>query len=139
MVGLDRTWLDAHGHDADRLAGIVSLSGHGITHFTVRAERGIAGTTPVVDELAPLFHVRPDAPPVLLITGDRDLEMLGRYEETAYLWRMLKVAGHDDVELFEVEGFDHGGMKQPGLRLLRKFVTQRFIRVAQDEPTKTKR
>jgi hypothetical protein len=30
-------------------------------------------------DMAPLFHVRPDAPPMLFITGDRNLEMLGRY------------------------------------------------------------
>jgi hypothetical protein len=59
-----------------------------------RAERGIEGTRPVVDDLAPLYHVRKDAPPLLLITGDRELEMLGRYEENAYLMRMMKVVGH---------------------------------------------
>jgi hypothetical protein len=35
--------------------------------------------------MAPLYHVRKDAPPLLLITGDRDLELLGRYQENAYL------------------------------------------------------
>ena len=40
-------------------------------------------TQPLLDEMAPLYHVRDDAPPLLLITGDRELEMLGRYEENA--------------------------------------------------------
>ncbi|MCK7529150.1 MAG: hypothetical protein MZV64_72150 [Ignavibacteriales bacterium] len=31
-----------------------------------------------------LYHVRKDAPPLILITGDRELELLGRYEENAY-------------------------------------------------------
>jgi len=52
-----------------------------------------------VDDLAPLYHVRKDAPPLLLITGDRELEMLGRYKENAYLWRMMKVVGHTDTRL----------------------------------------
>jgi hypothetical protein len=82
---------------ADAIAGLAPLSGHTITHFTIRSERGISPLTPVVDELAPLYHVRSDAPPVLLVTGDRELEMFGRYEENAYLARMFKLAGHTDT------------------------------------------
>ena len=78
-----------------------------LTHFTVREERGISNTTMVIDDLAPLSHLRADAPPVLLVTGDRELEMLGRYEENAYMYRMLKVVGHPDVRLLELGGYGH--------------------------------
>lgn len=122
MVGLDKRWLAAHEIDADRIAGLIPFSGHTITHFTVREERGIEGTQPIVDDLAPLFHVRKDAPPMLLITGDRDMEMLGRYEETAYFRRMMQVIGHTETELFELEGFDHGQMAQPAHELLLRFI-----------------
>lgn len=125
MVGLDKSWLAKHEIDANRLAGIVSLSGHTITHFTVREEQGISKTVPVVDQLAPLHHVRGDAPPMLLVTGDRELELLGRYEETAYLWRMLKVVGHKNVELHEIKGKDHGGVERPGHQFLLGFM-ERF-------------
>lgn len=122
MIGLDKRWLAAHQIDANTLAGIAPYSGHAITHFTIRKERGIPGTQPVVDDLAPLFHVRKDAPPILLVTGDRDMELLGRYEETAYLWRMLKEVGHEKVELFELEGYDHGQMAGPAHPLLLRFI-----------------
>ena len=122
MVGLDKRWLAEHDIDANRLAGIVPYSGHAITHFTIRKERGIPGTQPLIDDLAPLFHVRKDAAPIVLITGDRDMEMLGRYEETAYLWRMLKEAGHTDVEIFELEGYDHGQMAGPAHPILLRFI-----------------
>lgn len=122
MLGLDRRWLGAHSIDANSLAGVISLSGQAITHFTVRTERGGKGEQPVIDELAPLFHVRKDAPPLLLVTGDRDMEMLGRYEENAYLWRMLQVVGHPSVQLHELQGFDHGAMAGPGFPLLVDFV-----------------
>ncbi|MEM1208233.1 MAG: alpha/beta hydrolase fold domain-containing protein [Planctomycetota bacterium] len=125
MVGLDKRWLDAHGHDADGLAGIVSITGHAITHFTVRQERGIPGHQAVIDELAPLFHVRGDAPPIFLTTGDRDLEMLGRYEEVAYFARMLKVAGHRDVTFYEIGGHDHGMATGPSLKPMLKWVKGR--------------
>ena len=122
MVGLDKRWLAAHKVDADALAGLIPYSGHTITHFTVRAERGIDGKQPIVDALAPLFHVRKEAPPLLLITGDRELEMLGRYEENAYLWRMMRVAGHADTQLMELDGYNHGQMAEPAHPLLLRFI-----------------
>ncbi|WP_417748209.1 alpha/beta hydrolase [Rosistilla oblonga] len=122
MVGLDRRWLAAHDIDANEIAGLIPFSGHTITHFTIRKERGIGGKQPVVDDLAPLYHVRKDAPPLLLITGDRELEMLGRYEENAYLWRMMQVVGHPNTELLELDGYDHGGMDDPAYPLMLKFI-----------------
>lgn len=124
MVGLDKEFLAAHGIDADRIAGLIPFSGHTITHFTVREERGIPGQQPVVDRFAPLFHVRADAPPLVLITGDRELEMLGRYEENAYLARMMKVSGHERTKLYELQGFDHGGMAAPAHAILLRHVRE---------------
>lgn len=124
MIGLDKRWLMPHGVDADDIAGLIPYSGHTITHFTVRAERGIDGKQPIIDEMAPLYHVRKDAPPLLLITGDRELEMLGRYEENAYLWRMMQVVKHPDTKLLELEGYNHGGMAEPSHPLLLKFINR---------------
>ncbi|MCB1093902.1 MAG: alpha/beta hydrolase fold domain-containing protein, partial [Verrucomicrobiae bacterium] len=114
MVGLDKRLLAKHEIDANRILALFPFSGHTVTHFTVRKERGIPQEQPIVDEFAPLYHVRKDAPPVILMTGDRELEMLGRYEENAYLWRMMKVAGHERTKLLEFDGFNHGGMSGPG-------------------------
>lgn len=121
MVGLDKKWLARYGIDANQIAGLIPFSGHMITHMTVRKERGIPETQPVVDDYAPLYHVRADAPPLLLITGDRELEMLGRYEENAYMMRMMKVAGHGEVKLYELDGYGHG-MVEPAVPLLLKEV-----------------
>ncbi len=129
MVGLDKRWLAKHDIDADRIAGLIPYSGHTITHFTVRAERGIDGKQPILDDLAPLFHVRKEAPPILIITGDRELEMLGRYEENAYFWRMLKVVDHPDATLFELDGYNHGQMAGPAHPLLLRFVKRISERV----------
>lgn len=124
MIGMDKHYLADFGVDADKIAVLIPFSGHTITHFTVRQERGIPGTQPIVDEFAPLYFVRPDAPPLYLITGGRELEMLGRYEENAYMYRMMKVAGHENTYLYEMDGFDHGSMPQPAhplmLRILRE-------------------
>lgn len=124
MLGLDKSYLERESIDANRIAALIPFSGHTITHFTVRAERGIPGTRPVVDAYAPLYHVRPDAPPLYLITGDRELEMLGRYEENAYMYRMMKVAGHEHTYLYELDGFDHGQMVSPALILSLQILRQ---------------
>ncbi|VTP92545.1 hypothetical protein [Sphingobacterium daejeonense] len=88
-----------------------------ISHFTARAEKGIDINQPVVDEFAPLYWVRKNQVPITLITGDRELEMVGRYEENAYLARMLKIVGHSQTKLLELDGYDHG-MTYPAFPIL---------------------
>ena len=34
--------------------------------------------------------------------------MLGRYEENAYVMRMVKVSGHEDTALLELKDYGHG-------------------------------
>lgn len=123
MIGLDKRWLANFGLDANKIAGLIPFSGHTITHFTIREERGIDGKKPIVDDLAPLYHVRADAPPLLLITGDRELELLGRYEENAYLMRMMKVNGHQQTQLLELDGYGHD-MTEPAFPLLHNEVNR---------------
>lgn len=120
MVGLDKHYLAPYNIDADDIAMMVPFSGHTVTHFTIRAERGIPGTQAIVDEYAPLYFVKEKTPPMILVTGDRELEMLGRYEETAYFWRMMKVVGNENVKLFEMDDFNHVEMVSPALEILLK-------------------
>ncbi len=117
MVGLDNSWLETHHIDANNIAGIIPFSGQMITHFTIRNEKNISSSKPIIDNFAPLYHIRDDAAPLLLITGDRELELLGRYEENAYLMRMMKVVGHKDTKLYELDGYNHG-MAEPAFPLL---------------------
>ena len=124
MVGLDPSRLAKYDVKPSAIAGLIPLSGHTITHFTAREERGIDGTQPVVDELAPLTYVGPETPPLLLITGDRELELLGRYEENAYFWRMMQLVGHTDCRLHELGGFNHSSMQRPAHELLVEFVSE---------------
>ncbi|MDE7122982.1 MAG: alpha/beta hydrolase, partial [Alistipes sp.] len=125
MVALDRRYLRRYGIEADSLAAVVPYSGQAVTHFTHRRMQGIGPLQAVVDSLAPLYHVRGDAPPMLILSGDRELELYGRYEETAYFHRMLRLAGHPDATLLEIQGFDHGDMCAPGHLLLVKYIRRR--------------
>jgi len=115
--GLDKKWLQKEGIDANKIAGLIPFSSQCITHFEIRRENGIPEKQPTIDVFAPLYHVRSDAPPLLLITGDRELEMLGRYEENAYMERMMKLVGHKATKLYELDGYGHG-MTEPGFPLL---------------------
>jgi acetyl esterase/lipase len=123
MAGLDKKYLAEFGIDAGKIAALVPFSGQTVTHSTIREERGIAKTQTIVDEYAPLFHVGKDAPPLYLMTGNREIEIPARYEENAFMNRMMKVAGHEKTYLYEFDGFDHGTMLVPGydlmLRILR--------------------
>lgn len=117
MIGLDKSYLAKHNIDANDIKALIPLSGQTITHFNIRDNMGIKDTQPIVDKYAPLFHVRPDAPPMILITGDREIEMLGRYEENAYLTRMMKVIGNTTTKLIELQGYGHN-MTYPAFPLL---------------------
>jgi acetyl esterase/lipase len=121
MLGLDKKWLAANNIDANKIAGLFPLSGNGITHQAPRAEKGFSKMVPWVDEYAPLFHVRADAPPLILMTGDRELEYVGRYEENAYLIRMMKLVGHKETVLYEFDGYGHG-MTTPAFPLVFKHI-----------------
>jgi acetyl esterase/lipase len=110
MVGLDKDYLAKHGLDADRIAGLIPVTGQMITHQTVRKEQGVEPSKfrPTIDKYAPLYHVRSDAPPILCVTGGWEVDMLMRAEENLYFVSMLKLVGHKAVKHIVIEGADHG-------------------------------
>ena len=90
MLNLDKSYLAKWNIDANSLAGAFPISGQTTTHYTIRKERGLPSDTPIIDKYAPSNNVRKDASPMILITGDKELEMLARYEENAHLYALLK-------------------------------------------------
>lgn len=123
MITLDKKYLARHNLDANHIAGCIPFSGQAITHFTIRKEKGLGALQPTIDEYAPVYHARKDAPPMLLITGDKEMELFGRYEENTYLLRMMKLTGNTTTRLFELQGFDHAGMAAPAFPLLLKEIS----------------
>jgi acetyl esterase/lipase len=106
MIGLDTRYLGRYGLGTDIIAGLIPVSGQMVTHSAVRKERGILATRQIVDEAAPLYHVRLDAPRTLCICGSEDLP--ARAEENRLFVAAMKAAEHEQVEYLEVEGRDHG-------------------------------
>ena len=122
MIGLENKWLAKHGISTNQIAGLIPLSPQVISHFTIREENNISKFLPLIDAYAPLYHIKKETPPIVLITGDREMELLGRYEENAYFFRMMKVIENPRVKLFELQGVDHGEMVRPGIFILMKEV-----------------
>jgi len=107
MLGLDESYLSNVGLNPRQIAGLIPLSGHTITHMTAREEIGIGPKQPIIDKMAPIYHVKENTPPYIMITGDRELELLGRYEENAYMQRMMRISGNKKTELYEIQGYGH--------------------------------
>ncbi|QDV62724.1 Endo-1,4-beta-xylanase/feruloyl esterase precursor [Crateriforma conspicua] len=128
MVGVHPDALAKHGCGTDLLAGVIPVSGQMITHSTVRAERGIDRSRPVIDAAAPAYHVDDSAPPFLCIVGDDDLP--ARSAENHYFVAAMKAAGHAHIRFVEVPGRNHSTianqMGQPDdavARLITRFMT----------------
>ena len=137
IIGLDKRWLAKYGVDADSLAALVPFSGQCVTHYNIRKQQNIGPLQATIDQSAPLTYVRPDAPPIIIISGDRELELYGRYEEQAYFWRMLKLVGHKDVTLYEMQGYDHGAMPQPAYKILKDHIRRITAKMTSALPSPT--
>lgn len=118
MLCLDKAYLAAYGIDADRVRAYFPVSGQCATHYTIRKERKISFTLPIVDRYAPLNHARKLATRLVLYTGDRRLEQMSRYEENLYLKSVLEGVGNEPVPLYELAGFDHVGVLLPACQLI---------------------
>ena len=117
MVTLAKEYMEKYGADADNIAKAYPVSGQTVTHYTIRKERGLPDGLPVIDEYAPMSHAGRGGAPLVLISGDRNLEMLARYEENAHLQALLKNFGHDSV-LYEMQGFNHRTVTAPASALI---------------------
>ena len=124
MVGMDPQWLGAYGHSSDELAGLIPISGQMTTHFNVKKWRGDKGPRyrPLVDEFAPLYYVRPGLPPVCLIVGDRDLDIKGRTAGNQLMADSLRAEKNDTVELYILNGFDHGQVSRGAYIIMPRFI-----------------
>lgn len=124
MLGNDKRWLGRHGDAHTDLAGVISLSGQTITHFTIRAERGLADTTIVVDDAAPLHYAKEPCAPQLVLYAEKDMAM--RAEENIFYLSARAAAGHKQVSGKLMVGTDHGNiggnLAQPNNAVMKEIV-----------------
>ena len=117
MVALAKEYTQQYGFDADKIAKYYPVSGQTVTHYTIRKERGLPDGIPVIDEYAPMTHAGRGGSPMILISGDRKLEMLARYEENLHLQALLENFKHESV-LYEMQGFNHVTVLAPAVSLI---------------------
>ena len=98
MVGLDASWLKPYGLDTRAIAGLLPVAGQTLTHYSIREERGLPRDRIIADEASPLHYVRKDAPPMLLLYAEKDMDM--RREENELLAAAMHHAGHSAPHAF---------------------------------------
>ncbi|SKA81522.1 Acetyl esterase/lipase [Prosthecobacter debontii] len=108
MVSMDDQYLKASGSDISHIAGIVPVAGQTLTHFTIRIERGLPKDQIIADAASPLYHVRKDAPPMLILYAEKDMAM--RAEENELLAAALRHAGHSKLTVKMIQDRDHGSV-----------------------------
>jgi len=108
LVALDGRYLRAYALEGSAIAGVIPVSGQMITHSTVRQERGLTRNDIVVDEAAPLRHVRKTAPPFLVLYADND--MAARLEENRYFVVTMQAAGHERIADRLIRERTHGSI-----------------------------
>ena len=108
MLGNDKRWLGKYGLKPANIAGVISLSGQMVTHFTIRAERGMGNTTIVVDEDAPLHYAGQACGPQLILYAEQDMAM--RAEENILYLAARKEAGQPQVRGGMVKGHNHSSI-----------------------------
>lgn len=117
MVFLDKHYLSKYNIDPDSLAGLFSFSGQMTTHFTICNERGLpeGSDTKIIDEFAPLYHIRKTIRPMYFFIGDSVLDMPGRYVQNKLIVQKLKEQGNDKVYFRELKNTDHSTMTNPSM------------------------
>jgi acetyl esterase/lipase len=127
MVGMDASYLEKYGLPLSAVAGLIPVSGQVMTHYTVRAERDLGKFTVTADAAAPVFFVRKDTPPMLVLYADHD--MAARAEENAYLVALLQGAGNQGVTGAMIANRTHGSIagkladgRDPARRALLDFI-----------------
>ncbi len=98
MLCFNEEWRGRHGLTADDIDAFIHDAGQPTTHFNVLKERGEDPASVVIDEAAPIYHVkRRDYPPMQFIVSDKDIP--GRLEQTEMLIDKLRKCGHKENKL----------------------------------------
>ncbi len=126
MTALAPKYLNSFGADPKQLAAVLPVSGQMTTHFQVLNERRKKDpSTPqiLLDEYAPIANASKDAPPMILIVGDTDIEWPARVEENQLLEaRLRRNFGDKSVRCLAFPSFNHGTVVAPGCAAINNYI-----------------
>ena len=100
LLCFDKKYLAPYKINPDEIDGFIHDAGQPTSHFNVLRERGLDSRMILVDETAPLYHIRENKnyPPMLILFSDNDME--NRYEQSQLMLSTLK---HFNGELPQIE------------------------------------
>ena len=103
----DTKWLEPYNLSYKDFMAFLLISGQMTTHFYLKEllKYDTANQIPVVDEYAPLYHLKADLPPIFLLAGENDIP--GRKYENLLLLDTLKAMGHKDCSIYIAPGAIH--------------------------------
>ena len=125
MVGFDPQYLEKFGYKNTDLAGMCLISGQMTTHFRVKSDLKYSGGQflPVIDKYAVLNFVENDISPLLIVTGDDELEWPCRVAENRLLIASVKKIGKSPLaRMFVLGGYGHDCAK-PSAGLIYNFIS----------------
>lgn len=130
MIALDVRYMKTFGTTPNSFAGVFPISGQMTTHFQVLAERRAKNPkTPdiMLDEFAPISCARKNAPPLLFLVGDTDLEWPARVEENLLMEaRLRRNFGDKQVRIMTFPSFDHATVCAPSAAVINHYILTRF-------------
>ena len=109
MLCFDKKYLSIHKIDSDEISGYIFDAGQPTVHFNVLRERGIDPRRVVIDEDAPIYHIKDgrDYPPMQIFVAEDDMK--NRYEQTQLLLSTLKHFEFDmsKIDYKYMKGYKH--------------------------------
>jgi len=127
MVGFAPKYLESRGFKNTDLAGMILLSGQATTHFRVRNDLGDKNPQflPKIDKLSLMGNADSKMSPLCIVLGDRAIEFPERVEENLLLASVVKKLNSSKmVEIYELQGLDHGTVSYGLFPIARGFVTK---------------
>ncbi|WP_411291146.1 alpha/beta hydrolase [Sphingorhabdus sp.] len=118
MAALDPQWLAADNLKPDIIRGVIGLAGpYDFLPLTTESSKIALGQWPDLTETQPITYARADAPPLLLLTGDKDTVVKPRNSK-ALADKIDALGGEQKTKIYP--GVDHADIIMAIARPFRK-------------------
>ena len=118
MTALDPQWLAANDLKPDIIKGVIGLAGpYDFLPLTTDSSKIALGQWPDLTETQPITYARTDAPPLLLLTGDKDTVVKPRNSKVLSE-RIEALGGQQQLTVYP--GVDHADIIMAVARPFRK-------------------
>lgn len=105
LAALDPRWLAAKGLKPDIIKGVIGLAGpYDFLPLTTDSSKIALGQWPNLSETQPITYARADAPPLLLLTGDKDIVVKPRNSKILSK-KIAELGGKQQLKIYK--GVDH--------------------------------